>query len=130
MAYFVKEGLADFAITEDSDLIPFGCTRIVVKMNYAGYGELFDTKQFRAETANTENGWNEQLRIFQSMSPDEFLTTCVMAGCEYIQSIDRVGLKRVLNDYKKSKSCKKVIEDLRNNKAMKDKVPSTYYESV
>jgi exonuclease-1 len=33
MAYMVREGLADFAITEDSDLIAFGCPKVVVKMN-------------------------------------------------------------------------------------------------
>ena len=38
MAYMVKEGFADFAITEDSDLIAFGCNRVFLKMNYAGYG--------------------------------------------------------------------------------------------
>ena len=137
MAYFVKEGLqggqanrpwglADFAITEDSDLIAFGCPRIVAKMNYAGYGDVFDIPQFRSETNNTENGWNEQLRIFQSMSEDEFLTACIMAGCEYIESIERVGLKRVLNDYKKAKSCEQVIIDLKANKAFKDRVPENY----
>jgi len=30
----VKEGIADFAISEDSDLIAFGCTRTVMKTNY------------------------------------------------------------------------------------------------
>jgi len=64
------------------------------------------------------------------MTEEEFLTTCVMAGCEYIASIDRVGLKRVLNDYKKSKSCAKVIEDLKANKAYKDKVPEDYSDNV
>lgn len=44
MAYMVKEGIADFAITEDSDLIAFGCTRLLLKMNYAGYGDVFDIK--------------------------------------------------------------------------------------
>lgn len=38
MAYMVREGLADFAITEDSDLIAFGCPRVVLKMNWNGFG--------------------------------------------------------------------------------------------
>lgn len=65
------------------------------------------------------------------MEPEEFLTTCVMAGCEYIQNIDRVGLKRVLNDYKKAGgSCHEVIKALQDNKAFKDKVPPNYWEDV
>jgi len=38
MAYLVREGLADFAITEDSDLIVYGCPKIMVKMNWNGFG--------------------------------------------------------------------------------------------
>ena len=46
MAYMVKEGLADFAITEDSDLLAFGCTRTVVKLNFKGIGEMYDLQKF------------------------------------------------------------------------------------
>ena len=38
MAYYVKEGIADFAITEDSDLIAFGCSKVIMKMNWNGFG--------------------------------------------------------------------------------------------
>ena len=34
----VRKGYADFAITEDSDLIAYGCPRIMVKMNFNGFG--------------------------------------------------------------------------------------------
>ena len=62
------------------------------------------------------------------MSCDQFLETCIMAGCEYIQSIDRVGLKVVLKYFEKAKSCEQVIKDLKANKAFKDRVPDDYYE--
>lgn len=58
------------------------------------------------------------------------MTTCIMAGCEYLNSIDRVGLKRVLGDYKKAGSCEKVVEALLKNKAMKDRVPEGYFQNV
>lgn len=35
-----------------------------------------------------------------------------MGGCEYMQSIDRIGLKVVLNNIKKFKTCEEVIKDL------------------
>lgn len=38
LAYLVKEGLAHFAISEDSDLIAYGCPRLMMKLNWAGYG--------------------------------------------------------------------------------------------
>lgn len=59
MAYMVKEGLADFAITEDSDLIAFGCTKTVFKMNFNGFGQMFDLEKFRSETNNSnKDGWD------------------------------------------------------------------------
>ncbi len=42
IAYMVKEGLADFAISEDSDLIAYGCPRLLMKLNFQGYCQVFD----------------------------------------------------------------------------------------
>ena len=53
-----------------------------------------------------------------------------MGGCEYINSIDRVGLKVMLKHLQKAKTCEKVIDDLKANKAFKDRVPENYYEQV
>lgn len=33
MAYLVKEGIADFAVTEDSDLIAYGCPKTILKLS-------------------------------------------------------------------------------------------------
>jgi exonuclease 1 len=41
MAYMVREGIADFAITEDSDLIAYGCPRILTKLNMFGMGHCW-----------------------------------------------------------------------------------------
>jgi 5'-3' exonuclease len=42
----VKEGIADFAISEDSDLIAYGCTRLMTKMNFFGKAKLIDWELF------------------------------------------------------------------------------------
>jgi 5'-3' exonuclease len=65
MAYMVKEGIADFAITEDSDLIAFGCNKLVLKMNHKGFGELFDYDAFKNETNYKD--WDEKLKTLQKM---------------------------------------------------------------
>jgi hypothetical protein len=53
-----------------------------------------------------------------------------MGGCEYIKSIDRVGLKVVLRNLKKVNTIADVISELRKNKASKDKVPENYEKSI
>ena len=44
------------------------------------------------------------------MSWNDFLRTCIMGGCDYLNSVDKVGLKTVLKEYKKESSCSKIIE--------------------
>ena len=47
IAYMVREGIADFAISEDSDLITFGCPRLMTKLNFNGYGQVFSSEDFK-----------------------------------------------------------------------------------
>ena len=37
IAYLVREGIANFAISEDSDLIAFGCPRLLMKLDFRGH---------------------------------------------------------------------------------------------
>lgn len=37
IAYMVREGIADIAISEDSDLIAYGCPEVVLKLGFNGY---------------------------------------------------------------------------------------------
>jgi exonuclease-1 len=46
----VKEGIADFAISEDSDLITFGCPKLVMKINFLGNCTLFSWEDFKANS--------------------------------------------------------------------------------
>jgi exonuclease-1 len=41
IAYMVKEKIADFAISEDSDLIAYGCPKLLMKLNFNGYCKVF-----------------------------------------------------------------------------------------
>ena len=53
-----------------------------------------------------------------------------MGGCEYMKSIDRVGLKVLLKNLEKSKTCEQMIKDLKAMKAFKDRVPDNYFETL
>ena len=130
MAYMVKEGLADFAITEDSDLIVYGCPKIMVKLNADGYGKVFDYNLFKNEKKNRENGWDEKLRTLQSMDREQFVLACILSGCEYVRSINRVGIRVLLKNYLKFGSCEKVLKHLQISKNFKDKIPEGYMEEV
>ena len=64
------------------------------------------------------------------MNWDEFLKSCIMMGCDYLKSVDRIGLKTLLKDYKKQGSCKKVIQSWLENKTLREKVPKNYSEHL
>ena len=108
MAYMVKEGMADFAITEDSDLIAFGCPKLFLKIDNVGTGEVFDYNKFKCNT--NDKDWDERLITLQNLTWDDFLLTCVMGGCDYSNSIDKVGLITVLKLHKKFGSCLGIVD--------------------
>ena len=49
-----------------------------------------------------------------------------MAGCEYLNNIERVGLKVALKHFAKQGSFAGVMKFLRENKVTKDRIPEEY----
>ena len=52
LAYLEKEGIVDVVVTEDSDLLVFGCKRVLFKMDDAGNGKLIDLVRDNLGKAN------------------------------------------------------------------------------
>jgi len=79
---FLATTVADFVITEDSDLTLFGCEKIIFKLSPAGDGVLYE-----------KNRLNE---VFGSLAPqfdfEKFRKMCIMSGCDYLQNLHGVGL--------------------------------------
>jgi exonuclease-1 len=83
IAYMVREGIANFAISEDSDLIAYGCPRLLMKLNWAGYGQMFCWDTF----AHSDVSKDKNLSIVQGLTREQFIQACIMGGCEYLPSI-------------------------------------------
>ncbi len=45
LTYLQNEGIVDFVITEDSDLLVFGCEKVLFKLDDAGNGKLIELKE-------------------------------------------------------------------------------------
>lgn len=83
LGYLCRNNLVDFVISEDSDLLVYGCTRVLYKVDF-----------------KTEHG-REILceNIFQCpgcerLSQDTFLIACILAGCDYVDSLSSIGIKK------------------------------------
>ncbi|XP_067120008.1 exonuclease 1 isoform X2 [Centruroides vittatus] len=87
LAYLNKCGIAQIIITEDSDLILFGCEKVIFKMDSGGSGILIEaTSLYKCMGLHSEN-----------FTFDKFRYMCILSGCDYLPSLPGIGL---------AKSCK------------------------
>ncbi|KAF5192342.1 Exonuclease [Thalictrum thalictroides] len=106
----------DAVITEDSDLIPFGCPRIVFKMDKYGQGVQFQYSMLHQNKELSFTGFTKRM----------LLEMCILSGCDYLQSLPGMGLRKAHALIQKFKSYDKVIKHLRYNTVA---VPPLYEES-
>ncbi|XP_038894034.1 exonuclease 1 isoform X2 [Benincasa hispida] len=116
MTFLAISNQVDAVLTEDSDLIPFGCPRIIFKMDKFGQGV-----EFRYDMLQKNKDLN-----FAGFTKQMILEMCILSGCDYLPSLPGMGLKRAHALIKKFASYDKVIRHLRYNTVS---VPHLYEES-
>ncbi|XP_069359235.1 exonuclease 1 [Maniola hyperantus] len=84
LAYLNVKNYAQLVITEDSDLILFGCTKVLFKMDLDGTGTLVET----AKLPLVMKCPIEHYRF------DKFRRMCIMSGCDYLASLPGIGLAK------------------------------------
>lgn len=106
MAYLNKIGLADYVITEDSDLSLFGVRKILFKLDLNGNCTLVHADKFHLAMGCRQD----------KFSMDKFRLMCVLSGCDYCDSLPGIGL---------AKACKFVMKTEEENlmRAL-DKIPA------
>ncbi|XP_035821830.1 exonuclease 1-like isoform X4 [Zea mays] len=103
MTFLSVNKLVDAVITEDSDLIPFGCSRIIFKMDKFGQGVEFQITRLEQNRELDFNGFTRQM----------LLEMCILSGCDYLPSLPGMGVKRAHALIQKLKCHEKVIKHLR-----------------
>ncbi|KAK9088246.1 hypothetical protein Scep_027328 [Stephania cephalantha] len=116
MTFLALSNFVDAVITEDSDLIAFGCPRIVFKMDKFGQGVQFQYSMLQRNVELDFTGFTKQM----------VLEMCIFSGCDYLQSLPGMGLKRAHALIRRFRSYSKVIKHLRYNTSS---VPPLYEES-
>ncbi|MED6109951.1 Rad2 nuclease [Stylosanthes scabra] len=81
MAFLAISGKVDAVITEDSDLIPFGCPRIIFKMDKFGQGVEFRYSMLHKNKELCFEGFDRQM----------LLEMCILSGCDYLQSLPDIA---------------------------------------
>lgn len=83
LAYLEKMGIIQAIVTEDSDLLVFGCRTLLLKMDQ--FGECVEIKRERFANVTgsiTLHGWTD----------DDFRNMAILSGCDYLASVAGVGL--------------------------------------
>ena len=103
MAYLDKIGMVDAVISEDSDLLLFGCRRILFKLDrYGNAEEICLNEVFGTETFD-----------FPGMTHDQFRQICILSGCDYLSSLPGIGIKTAIKLLKKHGTIDNLMRSLR-----------------
>ena len=82
LAYLSNINYIDFIITEDSDLLAYGCKCVLFKL-----GTLKNEPIDVGEEILWDNIKNCKEIKFKNFSKDKFLSFCILCGCDYLKII-------------------------------------------
>lgn len=114
LAFLSRSGYVDCVITEDSDLIPYGASRIFFKMDSFGNG---------VEYVSSNLALNTTLN-FASFTHDMVIYMCILSGCDYLDSLPSIGIKTAHRIVRDNRRVEEIFQALR--KILKGKLPKEY----
>ncbi|XP_021166411.1 exonuclease 1 isoform X2 [Fundulus heteroclitus] len=119
LAYLTKSGFAQAVITEDSDLLAFGCRTVILKMDKHGNGMEID-----------QNNLGRCRSLGNVFTEEKFRYMCILAGCDYLPSLHGIGLGKAckLLRLAKNPDILKVIRKMGQFLKMNLVVPDQYIE--
>ena len=114
MAWLDRTGKVAAVITEDSDLLLFGCKRVLFKLDRDGF----------ADEIRLERLPDLKELDLSSFTFEKFRQMCMLSGCDYIPSINGMGLKTAHRYLSKYQTITRVLQVLRAE--MPTKMPENY----
>jgi exonuclease-1 len=109
LAFLVRNGFADCVLTEDSDLLPYGCPLTLLKL----------AKDMTVDAIQLQDCLNEM-----QLTHEQFISVCVFSGCDYCSHIRMMGVKTAQKMIQQYKQPEIVIRAARENR--KFTVPPGY----
>ncbi|XP_006761406.1 PREDICTED: exonuclease 1 [Myotis davidii] len=117
LAYLNKAGIVQAIVTEDSDLLAFGCKKVILKMDQFGNGLEIDQARL---------GMCKQLG--DVFTEEKFRYMCILSGCDYLSSLRGIGLAKACKVLRLANNpdIVKVIKKLGHYLKMNITVPEDY----
>ena len=102
LAYLERKSIIQGIISEDSDLLVFGAKRLLTKLDQYGDCVEINRADFTACREISLVGWSDA----------EFRRMAILSGCDYLASINRMGLKSAYRYIRKYKTIEKILKML------------------
>ncbi|XP_071399578.1 exonuclease 1 [Centroberyx affinis] len=119
LAFLSKSGLVQAVITEDSDLLAFGCKKVILKMDKQGNGLEIDQSHL-----------GRCRSLGDVFTEEKFRYMCILSGCDYLASLHGIGLGKACKLLKiaNNPDILKVIRKMGQYLKMNVVVPEEYVE--
>ncbi|KAI1139253.1 putative exonuclease [Hypoxylon sp. FL0543] len=114
LVYLERQGFISGILSEDSDLLVFGAKRLLTKLDQHGQCIEINRRDFCACREVSLTGWTDA----------QFRQMAILSGCDYLDSINNLGLKTAHRMMRKHKSPERVVRMLQFDG--KYRVPSDY----
>jgi len=130
IAFLIKNSYAHIAISEDSDLIVYGCPKIILKLAISGDCQYVNMTPYK-ESINRIPLKDKQLKNFLAFSRETMIYACIMAGCDYLPSIKGIGIKKAVDFLERSGGkIDGTIRRLQFEKTFMGRIPEDYAKTV
>lgn len=116
LAYLEKKGIINGIVSEDSDLLVFGARALITKLDQYGECVMIRRDDFTACREVSLVGWSDV----------EFRRMAILSGCDYLENINKMGLKTAYRLIRKYKSMDRLIRALQFDGQYK--VPKNYLQ--
>lgn len=110
MVYLENHGFAHGIISEDSDLLIFGCRRLITKLN--DYGECIEI------CSDDFNHLPSKFPLCQ-LNREEIRMMVCLSGCDYTSGIPQVGLLTAMKLVKKFRNMDKILLSIQREGKLK-----------
>jgi exonuclease-1 len=125
LAYLERIGLVDGIITEDSDLLVFGCQTVLTKLDSVSSTITSISRSDFASLTSSVTSKGKTISLL-GWSDVQFRAMSILSGCDYLPSIPGVGLKTAWALLRKYKTAENVVRAVRLEG--KKAVPRGYME--
>ncbi|KXH66585.1 hypothetical protein CSAL01_10301 [Colletotrichum salicis] len=99
LVYLERRGLINGILSEDSDLLVFGCKRLLTKLDQYGNCIEINRRDFCAVREVSLTGWTD----------DDFRRMAILSGCDYLEGINNMGLKTAYRMIRKYKTVDRLV---------------------